>query len=57
MIGIPPSLMIFFNVGMAARIRVSSVMFLFSSRGTLKSTLTKTFFPEKLNCSIDCIKV
>lgn len=32
-------------VGMAARILVSSVMFWLSSSGTLRSALTKTFFP------------
>lgn len=34
-------------VGIAARIRVSSVIFWESSRGTLRSALTKTFLPFK----------
>ena len=34
-------------VGIAALIRVSSVIAPLSSNGTLKSTLTKTFFPSK----------
>ena len=32
-----------------------SVMLKFSSRGTLKSTLTNAFLPAKLKLSIDCI--
>src|SRR5579863_7095513 len=40
-IAFPPSARIFLIVGMAARIRVSSVMLYLSSSGTLKSTLTR----------------
>ena len=39
-------------VGSAALMRVSSVMFLFSSRGTLKSQRTSTFLPETSMSSI-----
>lgn len=55
MMMLPPSARIFFKVGRAARIRVSSVMLKFSSRGTLKSTRTNAFLPAKLNLSIVCI--
>lgn len=40
-----PLLIKYLIVGTAARILVSSVMFWLSSRGTLRSALTKTFFP------------
>ena len=57
MIRRPPSAIIFFSVGIAARIRVSSVMLKFSSSGTLKSTRTNAFFPAKLKLSIVVIIV
>jgi hypothetical protein len=46
-ITLPPSFSIFFIVGIAALILVSSETLKLSSKGTLKSTLTKTFFPLK----------
>ena len=54
MISDPPFSKTFFSVGMAARIRVSSVISNFSFRGTLKSTLTMAFLPEKSYLSINC---
>ena len=44
----PTSGNIFFSVGNAFTIRVSSVILKFSSRGTLKSTRTNAFLPAKL---------
>jgi hypothetical protein len=47
---LPPSANIFFMVGMAARIRVSSVTACVAlSKGTLKSTRIKAVLPLKLN--------
>ena len=45
MTGIPPCSRIYLMVGSDALILVSSVIFISSSRGTLKSTRTKTFLP------------
>ena len=55
MITLPPSAKIFFNVGIAPLMRVSSVILPFSSKGTLKSTRTIAFLPAKLNLSMVCI--
>jgi hypothetical protein len=42
---------------MAARIRESSVIFNFSSRGTLKSTLISTPFPGRFKSFMDLIAI
>ena len=52
-----PSPSSLFIVGKASIILVSSVIFLFSSTGTLKSTLTRTFFPAKFTSFIPFMSV
>ncbi len=51
----PPFSSTFLIVGMAARMRVSSVISSFSFRGTLKSTRIIARLPLKSYVSIDCI--
>ena len=53
----PPPASTFLMVGIAARIRVSSVTLKLASNGTLKSTRIIARLPAKSKVSIDCCMV